>query len=98
MKINTPKKRVLFVCTHNAARSQMAEAFLNKIYGDRYTAFSAGSDPAQIEPIVVEVMNEVGIDVSNYHSKNLFNILQEEERCFAKYYTRLIFQIGRKKS
>ena len=71
MKINPPKKRVLFLCTHNAVRSQMAESFLNKIYGDRYTAFSAGSDPTQIDPIVILVMSEVGIDVSNYRSKGL---------------------------
>ena len=49
----------------------MAEAFLNKIYGDRYTAFSAGSDPTQIDPLVILVMNEVGIDISNCKSKNL---------------------------
>jgi arsenate reductase len=49
----------------------MAEALLNKIYGDRYTAFSAGSDPTQIDPLVVAVMSEIGIDVSNYRSKNL---------------------------
>jgi len=65
------KKSVLFICTHNAARSQMAEAILNKLYGDRYTAFSAGTDPAQIAPPVVPVMREIGIDVSNYQSKGL---------------------------
>lgn len=65
------RKRVLFVCTHNAVRSQMAEAFLNNIYGDRYSAFSAGSDPTKIDPSVIMVMNEVGIDVSNYRSKGL---------------------------
>ena len=65
------KKSVLFICTHNAARSQMAEAILNKLYGDRYTAFSAGTDPTQIDPFVVLVMSEMGIDVSNYRSKGL---------------------------
>jgi arsenate reductase len=50
------KKSVLFICTHNAVRSQMAEAILNKLYGDQYTAFSAGTDPAQIDPLVVLVM------------------------------------------
>jgi arsenate reductase len=48
-----PKKSVLFVCTHNSVRSQMAEPLLNKIYGDRYTAFSTGSDPTQIDPLVI---------------------------------------------
>ena len=54
----------------------MAEAFLNKIYGDRYTAFSAGSDPAQIDPIGWEVMNEVGIDVNGNKPKGL-NVFQD---------------------
>jgi arsenate reductase (thioredoxin) len=70
------KKSVLFICTHNAARSQMAEALLNKIYGDRYSAFSAGTDPTQIDPIVVSVMREIGIDISNYRSKGL-NIFKD---------------------
>jgi len=76
VKTCSPRKSVLFVCTHNAVRSQMAEALLNKIYGDRYTAFSAGSDPTQIDTIVVSVMREVGIDVSGYKSKGL-NVFQD---------------------
>ena len=76
MKICSPKKSVLFVCTHNSVRSQMAEALLNKIYGDRYSAFSAGTDPTQIDPLVVSVMREIGIDVSNYRSKGL-NVFQD---------------------
>jgi len=71
VKENSEKKNVLFICTHNAVRSQMAEAFLNKIYGDRYRAFSAGSDPTQIDPLVITVMKEAGIDVSGYQSKGL---------------------------
>jgi arsenate reductase (thioredoxin) len=70
------KKSVLFLCTHNAARSQMAEAILNKLYGNRYTAFSAGTDPTQIDPLVVLVMSEIDIDVSNYQSKGL-NIFKD---------------------
>lgn len=77
MKISSPKKRVLFVCTHNAVRSQMAEASLNKIYGDRYSAFSAGSDPTQMDPLVITVMKEIGIDVSSYKSKGL-NVFQND--------------------
>ena len=71
MKTDSIKKRVLFVCTHNAVRSQMAEAFLNNIYGDRYSAFSAGSDPTNIDPMVIDVMKEIGIDVSGHQSKGL---------------------------
>lgn len=74
----SPKKSVLFICTHNAVRSQMAEAFLNNIYGDRYTAFSAGSDPTQIDPIVTSVMGEIGIDTSNHQSKSL-NIFKDSK-------------------
>ena len=76
MKICSSKKSVLFICKHNAVRSQMAEAFLNNIYGDRYSAFSAGSDPTQIDPLVIMVMREIGIDVSNYRSKGL-NVFQD---------------------
>ena len=76
MKICSSKKSVLFICKHNAVRSQMAEAFLNNIYGDRYSAFSAGSDPTQIDPLVITVMKEVGIDVSSYKSKG-FNVFQD---------------------
>lgn len=71
MKQNSEKKDVLFICTHNAVRSQMAEAFLNTIYGDRYRAFSAGSDPTRIDPLVVRVMKEAGIDISGHKSKSL---------------------------
>ena len=78
MTLNTNlfKKSVLFVCTHNAVRSQMAEALLNNICGDRFTAFSAGSDPTQIDPLVITVMKEIGIDVSSYKSKGL-NVFQD---------------------
>jgi arsenate reductase len=54
----------------------MAEALLNKIYGDRYSAFSAGSDPTHIDPLVVLVMREIGIDVGNYQAKG-FNIFKD---------------------
>jgi arsenate reductase len=74
--MNHEKKSVLFICTHNAARSQMAEALLNKLYGDRYTAFSAGTDPTQVDPLVVLVMREIGIDISSNQSKSL-NIFQD---------------------
>ena len=74
--MNHEKKSVLFICTHNAARSQMAEALLNKLYEDRYTAFSAGTDPTQIDPLVVKVMREIGVDVSSNQSKSL-NIFQD---------------------
>ncbi|MGB9914323.1 MAG: arsenate reductase ArsC [Candidatus Bathyarchaeales archaeon] len=64
-------KSVLFICTHNSARSQMAEAFLNKLCGDRYEAKSAGISPKGLNPYVVKAMAEVGIDLSTHRSKSL---------------------------
>lgn len=58
------KSKVLFLCIHNSARSQMAEAFLNQIAGDRFEAQSAGLEPGVLNPYVVKVMQEIGIDIS----------------------------------
>ncbi|OGS43374.1 MAG: arsenate reductase [Elusimicrobia bacterium RIFOXYD2_FULL_34_15] len=63
--------KVLFVCVHNSARSQMAEAFLNKLAGDKFEAKSAGITPGQLDPIVVEVMKEIGIDISGNKTKGI---------------------------
>jgi len=65
------KKKVLFVCTHNSARSQMAEGFLNALHGDRYKGFSAGIEPTQVNPYAVRVMAEIGIDISSHRSKSI---------------------------
>jgi arsenate reductase len=65
------KKTVLFLCTHNSARSQMAEAFLNTLHGDRYEAQSAGITPTKINPYVVKAMAEIGINVSKNRSKSI---------------------------
>ena len=65
------KKRVLFLCVHNSARSQMAEGFLRALYGDRFEAHSAGSDPKGVSPYAVKVMAEVGIDISSHRSKHV---------------------------
>jgi arsenate reductase (thioredoxin) len=65
------KTRVLFLCTGNSARSQMAEAFLRTIAGDKYEAFSAGLEPTEIHPLTRRVMAEVGIDISKQYSKPL---------------------------
>jgi arsenate reductase len=65
------KIRVLFLCTSNSARSQMAEAFLMAYAGDRYRAYSAGLEPKEIHPLTKKVMAEVGIDISRQHSKAL---------------------------
>lgn len=65
------KKRVLFVCTHNSARSQMAEGMLRAWAGDRFEVFSAGTEATGVRPEAVTVMAEVGIDISGHRSKTL---------------------------
>jgi arsenate reductase (thioredoxin) len=65
------KQRVLFLCTGNSARSQIAEAFLRKHGGDRFEAHSAGLEPKGLNPFTVKVMDEVGIDVSSQTSKGV---------------------------
>jgi arsenate reductase len=65
------KKRVLFICTHNSARSQMAEGLMNALYGDKYEAYSAGTEPSQVSPYAIRVMAEAGIDISKHYSKSL---------------------------
>lgn len=62
---------VLFICTHNSARSQMAEAFLNTLCGHRYQAKSAGITPTQINSYVAKAMAEIGFDLSTRHSKSI---------------------------
>jgi arsenate reductase len=70
------KKSVLFVCIHNSARSQMAEAFLNQQCGDQFEAFSAGIEPGTLNPIVVEAMREVGIDISRNQTKSALDMIR----------------------
>jgi arsenate reductase len=65
------KERVLFMCIHNAARSQMAEGLFMHLYGDNFDVYSAGSDPQKVDPLAIECMKEIGIDISNYRSKSL---------------------------
>lgn len=65
------KIRVLFLCTGNSARSQMAEAFLRSYAGDRYEAYSAGLEPKEIHPLTKKVMDEIGIDISGQYPKSL---------------------------
>jgi len=63
------KKKVLFLCTHNSARSQMAEGLLRAMHGDEYEAYSAGVEAARVDPRAVLVMKEMGIDISGQRSK-----------------------------
>ena len=64
-------RKVLFLCTGNSARSQMAEAFLRKLGGDKYEAYSAGTEAKGLHPMTVQVMKEVCIDVSGQRSKSV---------------------------
>ena len=70
------KKRVLFICIHNSARSQMAEAFLNEICGEQFEAHSAGIEPGKLNPIVVEAMQEIGLDISRNLTKSVSSMLE----------------------
>ena len=65
------KKRVLFICTHNSARSQMAEGLMNALPDDQYEAFSAGTEPSQVNPYAIKSMSEIDIDISQNRSKNI---------------------------
>ena len=65
------KTRVLFLCTGNSARSQMAEAFLRKYGGDRYEAYSAGTEPKDIHPYTERVMDEAGVSLKGQYSKHI---------------------------
>jgi arsenate reductase len=70
------RNSVLFVCIHNSARSQMAEAFLNDICTEHFDAHSAGLEPGKLNPIVVEAMQEIGIDISSNQTKAVADILK----------------------
>jgi arsenate reductase len=58
------KKKVLFICTHNSARSQIAEGLLKNLYDDRFDVFSAGTKPSSVNPYAIETMKEIGVDIS----------------------------------
>ncbi|MBI5400479.1 arsenate reductase ArsC [Candidatus Saganbacteria bacterium] len=74
------KIRVLFICIHNSARSQMAEAFLKQVGGDRFEVESAGLEPGVLNPIVIEVMKEIGIDISNNKTKSVFDFYKQGKK------------------
>ena len=71
------KKSVLFVCVHNSARSQMAEAFLKQLAGDKYEVESAGLEPGKLNPLAIEVMKEAGIDISQSKTKSVFDFYKQ---------------------
>jgi arsenate reductase len=72
------KTKVLFICQHNSGRSQIAEAYLKKLYGDHFEIESAGLEPAEaVSPLVVHVMDEVGFDLSEKKPQNVFELFKQ---------------------
>jgi arsenate reductase len=78
MSVLREKKRVLFICTHNAARSQMAEGLIRTFHGYIYEAFSAGTEPGRVSPYAIRVMAEIGIDIGAHRSKGLQEFLDQK--------------------
>jgi arsenate reductase len=74
----TEKKRVLFLCTGNSARSQMAEGLLRSVAGDRFEVYSAGTIASFVRPQAIAVMSEMGIDISQHRSKSVDEFVNEE--------------------
>jgi arsenate reductase (thioredoxin) len=74
----TKKARVLFLCTHNSARSQMAEGLLRHLAGDRFEAYSAGTEATYVRPLAIRAMDETGEDISGQESKTLDRYLAEQ--------------------
>jgi arsenate reductase (thioredoxin) len=78
-KRSADKTKVLFLCLHNSARSQMAEAWLNHLYGDQFEAQSAGLEPGILNPLAVKAMQEVGIDISGKIPRKVFDFVIDGE-------------------
>ena len=74
----TIKKKVLFVCTGNACRSQIAEGILSYLANDKFEAYSAGTTPSQVHPLAIKVMDEWGIDISHHTSDHVEDFLDKE--------------------
>lgn len=71
------RRRVLFLCTHNSARSQMAEGLLRRLGGDRFEVASAGTEATRVRPLAIRAMAELGIDISGHESKTLDRYLEQ---------------------
>src|ERR671921_2945799 len=71
------KTKVLFLCTHNSARSQMAEGLLRHLAGDHFEVYSAGTEATHVRPLAIRAMDEIGIEISGQESKTLARYLRE---------------------
>ena len=76
VQINRMKKKVLFICVHNSARSQMAAALLNQQCGEFFEATSAGLEPGKLNPLAVEVLKEIGIDIARNQTRAVFDVFK----------------------
>ena len=76
--MHNARKRVLFLCTNNACRSQMAEGMLRHLAGDRFDVFSAGIEPTEVHPIAIKAMEEMEIDISGQRAKSAMEFLDQE--------------------
>lgn len=65
------RKKILIICTHNSARSQIAEGLINALYNDKFEAYSGGIEVSEVRPQAIEVMKEIGIDISHHYSKHI---------------------------
>jgi arsenate reductase len=74
------KPKVLFICVHNSARSQMAEEFLRTLAGDRFDVESAGLEPGEVHPLTIEVMREEGVDLSRKSTNDAFEFFKSGKR------------------
>ena len=72
------KPKVLFLCTQNSARSQMAEALMRHMYGDRFDVFSAGTNPGVVNPYASRAMQELGVDMSSHRSKSVDEFMGQD--------------------
>ena len=73
----TKKEKIIFICTGNACRSQIAEGIMRQLAGDKFDVFSAGSYPTKIHPMSIKVMNNIGIDISSHTSDPISSFLNE---------------------
>ena len=73
-----PRQRVLFLCVHNSARSQIAEGLLRRMGGDRFDVYSAGSEATYVKALAIEAMREIGIDISRQRSKSVSDFMDRE--------------------
>ena len=71
-------KRILFICVHNSARSQMAEGLVNALYAERFRAFSGGTVATRVHPGAIRAMAEIGIDISSHRSKSIDEFMDEK--------------------